>query len=749
MGSITPRKEEAGCQNRVTARLAAQRGGVGRDDRRTGRRWLWFFFFFLGFVPAQGGIRFDVFVGYDSILPAASWYPMVCEVVNDGPGFDAIFEAYTGHFNQDDRRQLALELPTGTLKRFVIPMHVPSMYSSTVDARLLDRRGKVQAERTGIPVRRQNHWQIPLVGALTRTTPVFPEVKSRNISQPLVARLLPQVFPDNPIALQGLNTIYLSSERALELKEPQAQALRVWLFGGGHLVVGIEQRAQVQGTEWLDKILPCALTGSQAVANHAVLQEWLVGERDINGQMFTPLWSSRTYPPQAQTPQAKAAQANRAISDVTNPFTTLAVDEAFESKPLQAATVALRDGQVLVGSEGEPLVISAYRGLGRVTVLTFSPELEPFLSWTNRPYFWAKLSAMPPDLFAGQTVNPPYTGLSMDGVFAAMIETRQVRKLPVGWLLLLLLGYLIVIGPLDRFWLKKINRPMLTWLTFPAYVVFFSLLIYFIGYKLRAGESEWNELHLVDVVGTDRAVDLYGRTYGTIYSPANARYGFASSEPFAALRSEFGSSEGGRGTLEQRGNNFAARIAVPVWTSRLLVCDWWRPDTSPLLVAWATQGSNASLRVENRLDKPCHSLRLMQKGRLYELGNLAAGASGTFALENVSSQPLANFVEQHNSQFQQAINSRRYAFGSDSWSKISNLTNAAAAASFIHQSKASQFLASPGLDLSPVLDRGEAVLLAWTEDFSPITDVNQFKPRRSHRDTLWRVLIPARAQMAN
>ena len=54
-----------------------------------------------------------------------------------------------------------------------------------------------------------------------------------------------------------------------------------------------------------------------------------------------------------------------------------------------------------------------------------------------------------------------------------MIDSRQVRKLPVEWLLLLLVVYLIVIGPFDQWWLKKINRQMLTWITFPTYVVLF------------------------------------------------------------------------------------------------------------------------------------------------------------------------------------------------------------------------------------------------------------------------------------
>src|SRR4029077_1668903 len=111
--------------------------------------------------------------------------------------------------------------------------------------------------------------------------------------------------------------------------------------------------------------------------------------------------------------------------------------------------------------------------------------------------------------------------MSADGIFGAMIDSRQVHKLPASWLLLLLVIYLIVIGPLDQFWLKRIGRPMLTWITFPCYVVLFSLLIYFIGYQLRRGESEWNELNLVDVLQDGERAELRGRTYASVYSPAN------------------------------------------------------------------------------------------------------------------------------------------------------------------------------------------------------------------------------------
>src|SRR5204862_1986935 len=160
-------------------------------------------------------------------------------------------------------------------------------------------------------------------------------------------------------------------------------------------------------------------------------------------------------------------------------------------------------------------------------------------------------------LYASSDYNAGY-GQSADGIFGAMIDSRQVHKLPIGWLLLLLIVYLVIIGPLDQWWLKRINKPMLTWITFPCYVVLFSLLIYFIGYKLRAGESEWNELHLVDVLLNGDRAELRGKTYASIYSPSNQKYLLAGPQKVATFRGEFagsweGGADGAKATIRQDG----------------------------------------------------------------------------------------------------------------------------------------------------------------------------------------------------
>jgi hypothetical protein len=66
------------------------------------------------------------------------------------------------------------------------------------------------------------------------------------------------------------------------------------------------------------------------------------------------------------------------------------------------------------------------------------------------------------------------------------------------------------------------------------------------------------------------------------------------------------------------------------------------------------------------------------------------------------------------------------------------------AASFLGQLGFSQnysrnFVAPPGLDLTPVVERGNAVLLAWAPDCAPTKPMKQFTTLRSSKQTLWRV----------
>jgi len=711
-----------------------------------------------GALGCQGALQFDVFLGYDSVVPEASWFPVVCEIKNDGPSFNGVIEITGGNYNQGQTRRALVELPTGTLKRITVPVFSTTRGYSSWDVRLLDDRGKTRAEQAGMRARKQVAAGTPVLGALTRTasgTPVLRPIKPQQGElQPAAARLLPSIFPDNPLVLEGMDSLYLSSEKASDLRVPnQVDALYAWVHAGGHLIVGVEQVTDVSSIPWLKSLFPMEVTDIQTLPQHSVFQDWI----------RNPTWAtnrSQTYGSrQIQTPPRGPRQTNRPRNNQPTPLQPqpvlenegenplqLEVDYNFENAPMQVATGKVREGQVvLAGPDDVPLIVTTKRGQGRVTVLLFSPEREPFKSWKNISTFWAKLTEVP----AAWYISADYSnqgGLSSDGIFGAMIDTRQVHKLPVEWLLLLLIVYLVVIGPLDQYWLKKIGRPMLTWITFPCYVVMFSLLIYFIGYKLRAGESEWNELHLVDVLATADHAELRGRTYSSVYAPSNQKYLIQSQQKYATFRGEFlglwaGGQSTEKATVIQHGDSFKAEIFVPVWTSQLFISDWWQPAPIPVTVSVQEQGQGYQIKINNQTSQKLTNTKVVVGTKVFVLDDVGPNESKTKIVS--SGQELRDFVSTHGQQFQGAVQSRQQAFGRGS-GQISDLPNSTLAASFLSQigrqeSFMNNFIAPPGLDLSSVVEHGNAVLFAWAEDFSPIKPMHQFNPKRSHKNTMFRV----------
>jgi hypothetical protein len=731
-----------------------------------------------GVGSASGAIQFDVFLGYgsqptgtDGAVPETGWFSVGCEVFNDGPSFDAVFELTPAQFGRGQSRRFAFELPTNTRKRFTLPAYLGTGNYSVWDARLLDAQGKVRAERTGLrPL--SVAWESVLFGAVPRTfggLPRFPELAGGNARSPLqpqVARLQVEQLPDNPIALEGLDALYLNSEKALELKVNQAAAVVAWVYAGGHLIVGVEQPGDVEATPWLRTLLPCELGEVVTRRGEADLLPWLQAfqGRSLGTTELTEAGGGVPGPRGAVTLPPDVARrygVSPGLRDVpgrgpsppplANPYAKLSADPEFGEAEFLVAAAKLRDGQVVLSAQGTPLIVSAPRGHGRVSVLAFSPEREPFRSWKNREWFWARLLELPPAWFAAPPAHV-YGGWSIDGVFGAMIDSRQVRKLPVRWLLLLLLVYLVVIGPLDQYWLKRINRQMLTWLTFPAYVVFFSLLIYYIGYRLRAGETEWNELHVVDVLPRGDQAELRGRTYMSIYSPVNARYRLASELPYATLRGEAlgawgGGQEASRAEVAHAGAGFRAEVFVPVWTSQLYVSDWYQAGTPPLRASVLPQGPYLRVRVDNQLNRPLQQVCLVLQDRLYELGELRANGAATFTVEQPQGALLRQFVHQRATQYQAAVGQRQRAFGDNQvrWLELSpaNLT----AVSFIAQlpgfgPNQRGFTYPRGLELTALLARGDAVLLAWDPGHAPVPSMKQFQSVRSRQNTWLRLALP-------
>jgi len=695
----------------------------------------------------RAALQFDVFMGLDSYVPEGSWFPIVCEVDNDGPPFQAVIEVTGGGINQNGYTRLVpVELPTGTRKRITIPVFCSSSYNGEWDVRLKDGQGRLRAEQPGLRPRGLVRRGAVLLGSLPRAqswVPAFQKVLSNQGEwQPVAGRLNPLVFPDNAIVLEGMDALYLNSERAVDLRAQQVSAIESWVNTGGHLIVAVEQISDVNSLPWLRRLVPMDLTGTRQIQPGTALEDWL----------RSPVEKSITQNAPGRTRNPGSNRQPKSNVTLESPFADIENDSTFDAAQLAVATGTVRNGHVLAMADDTPLIVSTLRGNGRVSVVLFSPEREPAKAWRNQPTLWSRLAGVPARYYV---LNENYypSGLGTDGIFGAMIDSRQVRKLPIWQLLLMLLVYLAIIGPVDQMWLKKIGKPMLTWITFPCYVALFSALIYLVGYKLRAGESEWNELHVVDVFPSGGKTELRGHTFGSIYSPVNQRYNFESSARSSAFRGEFAGSwspdrSNDRGQVVQTENSFKAEVFVPVWTSQLYVSDWLQAGEAPFFATLGTNDSSWTVQVQNRQSKPLTHVRLIVKGMIYEFGDVPAdGKPHEFQSSTAkSSGSLTEFVNRIGSSFENVVNQRRSAFGGNESGRINNLPDASTATSFLAYRQSGNnyysFLPQPAFDLSGVAEQDNAVLVAWSDGEAPVKPLNQFNPRRSTKSTLWRMTLP-------
>ena len=718
-----------------------QMNGVPQGfSNKTTLRWLFIFLLLLvSTARLRAAIQFDAFVGYDSIVRDGSWFPVTFELFNDGPAMAAVIEIAPPGFGNATTYRIPIDLTSNTRKRLVVPMFgAAGRFNGNWDARLVTADGKVRAERLGIPIK-VSTWGATLLGALPKTfssIPVFPELKvNRPEIKPSVARLQPEQFPDNPLALEGLDALYLNSERAAAFSVPQATALLAWVRGGGHLIVAVEQMSDLAAAPWLSQFLPVEILGSDDREILGGLRDWVTDPNFVRRKATL-----------LHIPGSK----NKKDSSPESTYASLVKNTVVSADKQLVGTGRATDGRVLAGSADAPLIVEAVRARGTLTVLMFSPEREPFRSWSDRGVFWAKLCEVSPELWDSPDFSVAETW-SSDGVFGAMLDSRQVRKLPIGALLLLLLVYLAVIGPVDYLVLKRLNRQMLTWITFPAYVVFFSVLIYIIGYQLRAGDTEWNELQVVDVLPRGEKADLRGRTYFSVYASKNSTFPLGSDSGISSLRAEMvdlmvGAKDGEQPSIIHRGNNFSGTITVPVWTSSLYVEDWFKTGERPIAMTARLKDGQTEVEIRNLLDRKVTDVRVVVKGLVYEVGVIEAGATRILKADGAG-QTIAGMVRAQSASFRSVVQSRRNPLGDEMGGRLDNPGLNAMLASFTGLMSTGDYgssvFAPAGMDLSEQSARGDIILFALDSNSNYTKRLHQFTPPRQSHKALLRYTLPA------
>ena len=720
---------------------------------------------------AQKGLRFDTFLGYGNTVKEGNWFPLVVEVENLEQGFTGAIEITSGSFSDQEVRRTTVELPTGTTKRLSIPVFAHGGRTANWRVRVVDENGKVRASNDNLAVTVVSG-QTAVFGAVAQSpsgAPSFPKIAvDRREYQPVVEVFSRTTFPIGVLELEGLNGIYVNSSRLVDFSPPQIDALAAWFESGGHLILAVDQPSDLAAAPWLRRFLPVNISSVENVEVGGGIYDFIKSKPNISSFQDDRVrrWESKLDTLEAHWSMTREELTG---SMLTAP---LPINDMVPSDDLIKAEVSLatgfqRSGEVLLSFSEKPAIIRSSIGRAKITMLLFNPEREPFRSWEHRDWFWAKLLGVPARLFSMPQFGYEQTQ-SVDGVFGAMIDSRQVRKLPIEWLLALLILYLVVIGPFDHYVLKKANRQILTWITFPAYVALFSCGIYWIGYKLRAGDSEVTTINVVDVTPGGYDAKLRGRSYLSIYSPVNQTYPLVVEEMVSSVRNETGGSMSGGASNESRidqlPNGFRAGAFVPVWTSQLYLSDWVTQGPNILGASLKQSGQSWTISITNHLAVPLGEAKVVFKGRVSDVGVIEPNGSRRVSVGPNAGTKIGQLIAPRENEFFSVIQSRGTGFGDTRRGQLAPNLDNALAASFISESShlrpddtggfsiipnqsnnqqwRNRIVAPSGMDLTRESLEGNAIIFAWIEDYSPIPPIEDFTPSEEKQYSLVRMVVP-------
>src|SRR5262249_52461392 len=154
-----------------------------------------------------------------------------------------------------------------------------------------------------------------------------------------------------------------------------------------------------------------------------------------------------------------------------------------------------------------PLLVRMPYGRGSISVLAFDLDKGPFTAWTGRVAFWKMLLEKLAPRVTNPVDEPGGARWGKGGASNTDLATEVQRELdkfdvPVisfGWVALFIVLYILVVGPLDYFILKKVfKRLEWTWITFPAVVLLISAVAYFTAYAVKGNDLKINQADLVD-----------------------------------------------------------------------------------------------------------------------------------------------------------------------------------------------------------------------------------------------------------
>ena len=390
-----------------------------------------------------------------------SWMALRIHLRNDGPAVVGELRLAGG---AQGRTQFgtAVDLPTNSAKDYVLFVQPPA-FGRAVDVSLVADGHVVVTKSVTFTVHDATQMIVGVVAEQPqRIVPELDLMPAPSGQAAAIVLLSPADLPDRVEAWGAIDRLVWQDVDS-QLTKGQLAAMRGWLAGGGRLVIAGGTGGPAVLAGFPDDILPYRPTATVEVAPTSL--SGLVG-----GQLGTP-------------------------ADV----------------PALGGTLAR--GHALAVSGDRVVAAEAAYGNGAVTILGFDPTTGWVAASSSTQALWRRF--LPQRGSAGAIAD--------DAMMVNAVSQLPALALPpIGGLLALLVGYILLIGPINYLVLRRLDRREWAWITMPILIAVFAAGAYAFGASLRGLDVILNEVAIVH--GAPDATEGTAQVYLGVFSPSRGTY---------------------------------------------------------------------------------------------------------------------------------------------------------------------------------------------------------------------------------
>lgn len=564
---------------------------------------------------------FRVTAGFDSRYRDGNWIPITIALRNSGPDFNgyvavntpAPFSGAGSPAVLSTYREM-ISLPSGSQKQIIL--YVPFYYGTqgitqNINVDLLDQNGHLVSSQPS-PIHALGPGDI-FVGILSdQPTNAFTSLNALSLPNPsssvYTQYLNATTFPTVADALNNFDILILDNFTTASLSKDQLTTLQNWVRQGGNLIV-------VGGPEWVQtlKPLPPALLPA-TVTNTTTVP---------SGTHLLPFVGS-----------SKANSSTKTASD-----TIQATVNVSTATPGPNSTV-------LLSSNGIPLIVQSQMGQGQIDYLAFDPSLEPVVSWTQAPALWKAL--MLRNLGDQMLISSPGTTLTTgsnhtlsgnaSGLGAVLQSLFPTSFLATQIILIILLGYILVLGPLRLLLVRRLKSRDWSWRIVVSTILVFSLLSYGLALQQKGTSILSSNISVVQLDRPGATGSMaHTTTYVGVFVPNQGDFQVHLPDASGLVQPATDQSRGQGGglnsqpttiTTTQNGTDVTLQ-GVNIWTLRTLISKSDHTESGGILSQLHQQDGLLTGTITNTLHYDLSDVYVLTYGHYISLGQLKKGATRT------------------------------------------------------------------------------------------------------------------------